>query len=162
MAIGQHGLFGKQNLYDHSNHVPLIFWGAGTPKNAKVDGLCYLSDIFATLADQTGVSVPSSVQGISLKPALKDPKTPLRSSLYFAYKHFQRGVKKDGFKLIEYHVNGERHTQLFDLKNDPWEINNLSDNNSSISKRDELRKELLTLQTKHSDTFSSFWNGFKF
>ncbi len=49
LAIGSHGLFGKQNLYDHSMHSPLILAGPGVPRDKKLDALCYLLDIFPTL-----------------------------------------------------------------------------------------------------------------
>ncbi|MDR6562052.1 MULTISPECIES: sulfatase-like hydrolase/transferase [unclassified Arcicella] len=160
LAIGQHGLFGKQSIYEHSNRVPLIFSGPGIPKNQKVDGYCYLSDIYATLAEKSDVKIPSSVQGISLAKAFKDPKTPLRRALYFAFKHFQRGVKKDGFKLLEYNVDGNRHTQLFNLKEDPWEMHNLADEPECKAKKQALKAELLKLKVEFADTFSSFWNGY--
>ena len=160
LAVGQHGLFGKQSVYEHSNRVPLIFSGPGVPKNQRNEGYCYLADVFATLAEKTETPLPLSVQGISLAPAFKDAKAPLRPALYFAFKHFQRGVKKDSFKLIEYHVNGIRHTQLFDLKDDPWEINNLADHPAYKNKREELKKELLSLKVEYNDNFSPFWDGF--
>lgn len=161
LAIGQHGLFGKQNLYEHSNRVPLIFWGGGIPRNQQVNGLCYLSDIFPTLANQAEIDLPASVQGLSLQKAFKDNKTLLRPSLYFAYKHYQRGVKKDGFKLLEYNVKGERHTQLFDLKNDPWEMKNLADNPSFQAIKNDLKQEMLALKAKYNDNFSTFWTGYE-
>ncbi|GAF96928.1 unnamed protein product, partial [marine sediment metagenome] len=52
LAVGQHGLLGKQNLYEHSVHVPLIISGPGMPVGEKRDALCYLFDIFPTLCDQ--------------------------------------------------------------------------------------------------------------
>ena len=161
LAVGQHGLFGKQNLYEHSSRVPLIFVGAGIPKNQKVAGLCYLADIFATITEKLEVPKPASVQSVSLNSAIQNPKIPIRPSLYLAYKHYQRGVKKDGFKLIEYHVNSIRHTQLFDLAKDPWEINNLAEKTTYKAKLEELKRELLLLKVKHNDNFSTFWEGYK-
>lgn len=160
LAVGQHGLLGKQNLYEHSNRVPLLFWGAGIPKNKQVDGLCYLSDIFPTIASQAEINIPESVQGISLTEGFKNSNAPLRPSLYFVYKHFQRGVKKDGFKLIEYNVDGVRHTQLFDLKKDPWEMVNHADNPAYQTIKKDLKQELLTLKVKYNDNFSTFWKGY--
>ena len=46
LAVGQHGLMGKQNMYEHSVRVPLIFAGPGIPEGQKTDALCYLLDIF--------------------------------------------------------------------------------------------------------------------
>ena len=51
LALGQHGLFGKQNCYEHSLRVPLVFAGPGVPKDFRTDSLCYLLDIYPTLCD---------------------------------------------------------------------------------------------------------------
>lgn len=160
LAIGQHGLFGKQNVYEHSSRVPLIMAGPGIPKNQKVGGYCYLADLFPTITERLNLPTPASVQTVSLNKAINDPKVTIRPSLYLVFKHYQRGVKKDGFKLIEYHVNKERHTQLFDLSKDPWELKNLANEKAYQDKLKELRAELLVLKTAQNDYFSSFWDGF--
>ncbi|MBL0745547.1 sulfatase-like hydrolase/transferase [Chryseolinea lacunae] len=161
LAVGQHGLFGKQSVYEHSLRVPLIIAGPDIPKNQRVDSLCYLTDIYATLAERLEVAVPTSVQSESLNPAIKNPKAVIRPSLYLVYKHYQRGVKKNGFKLIEYNVKGERHTQLFDLTKDPYEITNLATDKTYAAKLGELREELKALRVKHKDNFSPFWDGYE-
>ena len=51
-------------------------------------------------------------------------------------------MRKDDWKLIEYCVNGERHTQLFDLKTDPLEMNNRADDPACADRLEVLRKEL--------------------
>ena len=126
LALGQHGLMGKQNLYEHSVRVPLLMSGPGIPKGERRDSLCYLLDIFPTLCDLTGLPVPGSVEGRSLVPVLRDPEAVVRESLYLAYSSLQRGVKDRSHKLLEYVVEGERMTQLFDLARDPWEQENLA------------------------------------
>src|SRR5260370_29375322 len=70
LAVGQHGLLGKQNLYDHSIRVPLIMSGRGVPGGKRADTLCYLLDLFPTLCDLTGLPTPSPLEGRSLQPAL--------------------------------------------------------------------------------------------
>jgi len=129
LALGQHGLMGKQNIYDHSVRIPLIFAGPGIPKNKRADTLCYLLDIYPTLLDLLEVPVPETVEGRSLVPALKNSKKSIRESVFLAYRHFQRGVRtQNNWKLILYNVRGKETTQLFNLNNDPWEKNNLASN----------------------------------
>ena len=82
LAVGQHGLMGKQNLYDHSVRVPLIFAGPGIPQGEQRDALVYLLDIFPTLCDLTGTDIPASVEGHSLKPCIDDPSQEPRDTLY--------------------------------------------------------------------------------
>ena len=127
LAVGRHGLLGKQNLYEHSVHVPLIMCGLGIPKNESRDSLCYLSDIFPTLCGLTGQPVPPTVEGSSLLGVIKGEVESVRESIFCAYKHFHRSVRTERWKMIKYNVKGEFRTQLFDLKNDPWEMNDLAD-----------------------------------
>ncbi len=47
LAMGSHGLMGKQNVYDHSVHVPLIVAGPGIPKGETRSALCYIYDLDA-------------------------------------------------------------------------------------------------------------------
>ena len=127
LAVGQHGLMGKQNLYEHSVRVPLVISGPGVPRGARRDALCYLNDIGPTLCEMTGVATPDSVEGKSLVPLLKDPKAAVRDSVFYVYKHIQRGVRRGPWKLIKYNVKGKQTTQLFDLDTDPREMKNLAD-----------------------------------
>jgi arylsulfatase A-like enzyme len=124
LAIGSHGLFGKQNLYDHSMHAPLILAGPGIPKNKRVEALCYLLDIFPTLGDLTGVTGPEGSEGKSLAPVLAGQRNAVRDSLFTAYVDVQRAVRDERWKLIAYpQIN---KTQLFDLQNDPGEMRDLA------------------------------------
>ncbi len=126
LAVGRHGLMGKQNLYDHSVRVPLLMAGAGIQPGQRRDDLCYLIDIFPTLCDLAGLDTPASVEGSSLAEATRGQAGPGRDHVLLAYTHLQRGVRERRWKLIEYAVGDQRHTQLFDLEKDPWEIEDLS------------------------------------
>ncbi len=154
LAVGQHGLLGKQNLYDHSLRVPLIFSGPGIPGGRRVDSLCYLYDIYPTLCRQLGLSVPSSVEGIDLAPALKHPRAPLRSDLFFAYRHFQRGVRSGNWKLMLYNVGGQITTQLFDTRSDPWEMENLAGRGSQAARVRELTALLKDWMKRTGDSMN--------
>lgn len=121
LAVGQHGLVGKQSLYEHSIRVPLVLRGPGIPSNRRIGAPAYLHDLFPTLFDLAGLPVPPTVESRSLAPLLSNPDAPLRDATFHAFRHLHRAVRKDGWKLIRYHVNGVHTTQLFDLRNDPWE-----------------------------------------
>ena len=125
LALGCHGLMGKQNLYDHSVRVPLVMRGPGIPAGESFEQFVYLLDIFPTLCELAGVPVPDSVEGKSFARVFSDPGFSIRDSLYFAYNDLLRGVKDRQYKLIEYR-NGASQTQLFDLLSDPEEVENLA------------------------------------
>jgi len=126
LALGRHGLMGKQNIYDHSVHVPLIVSGPGIPRGKVRDQLCYIYDIFPTLCERAGLDTPDTVQYRSLNPVIDNPEAQCRDHLYFAFMSWQRAVRDRRYKLIEYCVDGKRHTQLFDLETDPNELANLA------------------------------------
>ncbi len=124
LALGSHGLFGKQNLYDHSMHAPLILAGPGVPKDRQFDALCYLLDIFPTLGDLAGVPAPEGSEGKSLVPVLAGKQAAVRDSLFTAYRDVQRAVRDERWKLLVYpQIN---KTQLFDLEQDPGETKDLA------------------------------------
>jgi arylsulfatase A-like enzyme len=126
LAVGQHGLLGKQNIYEHSVRVPLIIHAPGLPQGQVSPSFCYLLDVFPTLCELAGLPVPETVEGRSVAAALKNPRAKLRDTMFFAYREFQRGVRTERWKLALYSVGGQRTTQLFDLRNDPWETRNLA------------------------------------
>ena len=125
LAVGQHGLMGKQNLYEHSIKVPLVFQGPGIPVNQQKEALTYLIDIYPTLCELTKTKKPALLEGESLVPILKGEKAAQRTAMIYAYKSNQRAYRKGDYKLVKYMVNGKRANQLFNLKNDPWEVTNL-------------------------------------
>lgn len=140
LAIGSHGLLGKQNLYEHSTKVPFIISGPGILADAKRDALVYLYDIFPTLCHVVGLPVPEGVDGQNLLPVINGELTEVRSSLYTAYRNTARAVRTDEWKLIRYPQRD--YTQLFNLKNDPLEIDNLASLPKYNSKVDEMMKLL--------------------
>ena len=164
LALGQHGLFGKQSCYEHSVRVPLVFAGPGIKQNKQTDAYAYLFDIFPTMCDLIGADVPNSVEGTSLKAAI-DGNDKVRDTLYFAYTDMHRAVKKDNYKLIEYVVGGKHNmTQLFDVEKDPCEMENLAVDPGYANKIQQMRCELQRLQVEWGDVdgeFSRpFWNVF--
>ena len=165
LAVGQHGLMGKQNCYEHSVRVPLVFAGPGVPEGTRSDAFVYLLDIFPTLCELTGTPRPESVEGKSLVAAMRDPTVQVRDSLYFAYVSSQRAVKNRSHKLIEYAVRDcQRQTQLFDLRNDPWETRNLFGESGTGAVVAELREEMQRYRQEwesgHTERSARFWERY--
>jgi arylsulfatase A-like enzyme len=136
VARGSHGLIGKQNLYEHSIRVPLIFAGPGIAANRSTDAMCYLFDLMPTLGALCGVSPPPPSEGKDLSRILRDASGEGRSALMFAYRDVQRACRNDRWKLIRYPQIDK--TQLFDLRSDPDERENLADRPEHASKASEL------------------------
>ena len=132
LAVGQHGLLGKQNLYNHSIHVPSIFAGPGIPEGETVDALTYLYDVFPTVCDLTDVTCPDTTEGRSLVPLMDGRVERVRATVFAAYRDIHRTIRDGRWKLIRYYVSEETGAgtdciQFFDLEQDPWETTNLAD-----------------------------------
>ncbi len=124
LAVGQHGLMGKQNMYDHSIRMPLVVTGPGIPPGKRVDELVYQHSMFATTCELAGVPAPKSVEFPSLVDLLKGGGGEKHDAIFSYYLNFQRAVRTRQHKLIVYPQVGV--TQLFDINRDPWEIENLA------------------------------------
>jgi arylsulfatase A-like enzyme len=150
LAVGRHGLLGKQSLYDHSVRVPLIFAGPGVPKGKKIDAMCYLFDVFPTLADLCKVKLPEDVEGKSLTSVMTDPMAKGRDTVFGAYRDVQRSIRTERWKLIVYpKINV---VQLFDLRTDPDEMKDLSAAPEHAERMAELKRALVTHQKHFGDT----------
>ncbi|HVJ79745.1 MAG TPA: sulfatase-like hydrolase/transferase [Planctomycetia bacterium] len=125
IALGSHGLLGKQNLYDAGMKVPLVLAGPGIPAAKARSGLSYLFVVFPTLCDLAGIALPPGIDGRSFAAQIAVPAVKGRPELFFAYRHLQRGLRDDRFKLLFYPQS--KAVQLFDLAADPLETRNLAD-----------------------------------
>jgi arylsulfatase A-like enzyme len=149
LSLGDHGLFGKQNLYEYGGmHVPLVLAGPAIPAG-RSDALAYLFDVFPTICDLTGTPIPAPVESKSLVRVVTGKRDAVRDYLFTAYKP-QRAIRTDRWKLIRYtQIN---KTQLFDLQTDPRETNDLADKPEHAGKVEELMALLAKAQKQWGDT----------
>lgn len=128
IAIGRHGLMGKQSLYEHSWRVPYIVAGPGIAAGSTAKGNIYLLDTLATLCDLAGIDPPDTNEGTSFKPVLFGEKDTVRDVLFGVYCGGERPgircVRKGDWKLIKYeNSDGKvKETQLFNLRENPFEL----------------------------------------
>ncbi len=162
LAVGQHGLMGKQNHYEHSIRVPFLMAGPGIPAGQKINRYVYLMDIYPTLCDLVNLPIPDLVEGLSFAPMFRDPNHTTRRALYFGYAELIRSVKDERFKLIEYRNFAHRH-QLFDLENDPWETRDLIDDpayQGQVERLLRLREEFRAQWEDSGHPMSrAYWEG---
>ncbi|NJN25715.1 MAG: sulfatase-like hydrolase/transferase [Cyclobacteriaceae bacterium] len=152
LALGAHGLLGKQSIYEHSIKVPLIISGPGLPQDRVSTSGTYLFDIYPTIMELAKTPIPETVQGKSLVSILQGDTTGNRQDMVFGYKNSQRALRTGDLKLILYNVKGVYHTQLYNLKDDPWEMNNLSSKAEWASKIDSMKQHLNTLLASAGDS----------
>ena len=148
LAIGSHGLFGKQNLYEHSMRSPMIFAGPGI-KPGRSDALMYLFDIFPTACDLAGVKDPQNIEGKSVAPVIRGEKKTHRETIFLAYEKGQRAVRKGDWKLYRFPL--VNYTMLFNLAEDPNELRNLAESPKYQSQLKEMMNLLVQEQARWND-----------
>lgn len=144
LAMGSHGLLGKQNVYEQSMRCPLIISGKGIPKGQNFS-YTYIHDLYATICNWAGVEKPNGVTALDLSPIMNGQKEQVRNTLFLPFQNSQRAVSDGQWKLHIYpRIN---HQLLFDLKSDPHEMNNLASSNP------EKVKEMTKLMEKQRQLF---------
>jgi choline-sulfatase len=158
LACGEHGLLGKQNLYDHSLRAPLLMAGPKVPAGRVISTPIAIQDLFPTALAAAQTQKPEYVEFQSLWPLLQEPAatppTPSHPQL-FAYMDRQRAVIDDGWKLIVYPKS--RTERLYHLTQDADEQYDLIDRPEHQPKRMQLRTKLQTQMQFYGDTLKLSW-----
>ncbi len=156
LALGQHGLMGKQNLYEHSLRTPFIVSGPGIPIGCKANEIVMEMDILPSLLDMTDVPIPKNIDGISFVNMLTNNSNKCHNYGFALYCNYQRMITDGVWKLIRYYRDsttgkGEDRVQLFNIQDDPWEMNDLSSLNEYKEKILKLNEALLNWQQFNND-----------
>ncbi len=148
LAVGHHGLFGKQNLYEHSLRVPFLVNGPGVEPGARIATPIYLQDAMATALEIAGE--PSDcVEFRSVLPLLRGESATAREAIYAAYLDLQRAVVHEGWKLILYPK--AKVARLYHLADDPLEQTDLADDPAQTERTKALFAKLRELQIEFDD-----------
>lgn len=164
LALGSHGLMGKQNLYQHSLGVPLIIAGPGIAAGQRLDDLVWHGDTRATVLDLAGVTEDGGGDAVSLAERLRGGGEAARDTFGAVYKMSQRMIRTNRYKYIRYHPDSEKPAmtvvggtpgsateQLFDLHNDPFERVNLAFAPEFQTTRVDMAAALQEWQRAHDD-----------
>jgi len=149
MSMDSHGQSGKHNAYEHTSRVQIVASGADVPKGSS-DALVYLYDIYPTLCGLTGLPIPDEVEGKSLAKVIHGKQAKVRDHLFTAYMDDQRTIRDDRWKL--FYRSKEDRAALYDLKNDPHELNDLAAKPENKDRIAKLKVELAKAQQLYGDT----------
>lgn len=153
LAVGQHGFMGKQNMYDHSIRAPFIVAGPGIPKNETRNMNIYLQDVMPTTLSLAGIDIPRQVEFTDILPYIHGKKEPgVYKNIYGCYKDLQRMIRDDKYKLIAYPKAGK--LRLYNIQNDPLEVNDLAKNPAYQEKVKSMFTKLKKLNSQMNDTLS--------
>ena len=151
LSCGNHGLLGKQNMYDHSMRVPLFVIGPDIPRGKRVGADVYLQDVMPTILELAGAEVPGHIEFHSLLPFADGSRSnSYYDAIYGCYMDRQRMVRQEDFKLILYPYASKM--LLYDLENDPDEIVNLAGEDAYGEMQSKLFDKFLELQVEMEDT----------
>lgn len=150
LAVGEHGLMGKQNQYECSMRMPLIMAGPGIRAGKRVDEMVYQHSMYATTCDLAGVPIPKHVEFPSIVPMLRsDSPQPINDAMFGWLNILQRSIRTRQHKLIFYaHLN---RFQVFDLEKDPWEMHDLVDDPAYTTVKQNLIAALKAKQKELDD-----------
>ncbi|MDY3034453.1 MAG: sulfatase [Odoribacter sp.] len=156
--MGEHGWLDKRFMYEESMRTPLIMHlPAEFKKRGDIPQLVQNIDYAPTFLELAGAPVPQDIQGVSLLPLLKGEQSKeWRKSLYYHYYEYPAehmvkrhyGVRTERYKLIHFY-NDIDEWELYDLQNDPHEMNNLYGQKGYETITDSLRTELKRLQQQY-------------
>lgn len=148
LGCGEHGLMGKQNMYDHSVRVPFLIAGPGIPAGRRIDAPIYLQDIMPTTLELAGAALPDDLDFQSILPILRGERGG-RESIYGAYRDHQRMIQLGRHKLIVYPQ--AEVARVFDLEEDPHEMRDLIGTPEGDAIAGRLFPALLDLQREMLD-----------
>ena len=158
--IGDHGWYDKRWMYDESMKMPFIAsWPGVTKPGSRDKHLIQNLDYAETFLEMAGANIPGDMQGLSLVPLLKGEKPKKwRKSLYYHYYEYpsvhmvprQNGIRTERYKLMHFYQFGNEW-ELYDLKSDPDELQNLYGKKGTGKLAADLKKQLRGLQTNYED-----------
>ncbi len=151
LAMGSHGLLGKQNVYEQSMRCPLILKGPGVPRGGSSDAYTYVHDLYATICGFAGLRQPKGNDSQDLRPILNGRERSVRPSVFLPFQDNQRAVSDGRWKLHIYpRIN---HRILFDLANDPHETKPLAPDSVHKSHADKM----LALMESHREELGDWY-----
>ena len=159
--LGEHGWYDKRFMYEESAGMPLLIkYPAEVPAGKSSDALVLNLDLPSTFLDIAGVKIPDDMQGLSLGPLLKGKKPEnWRKAIYYHYYEYPHGwhkvkrhygIRTDRYKLIHFYHDIDQW-ELYDLENDPGEMQNLYDHPGYAELVKELKVKLTELQRQYKD-----------
>ncbi len=154
--LGEHGWFDKRWIFEESLRTPLLVrWPGVTRPESTSDALVSNLDFAETFLDAAGVAAPSDMQGHSLRPILAgQAPSDWRQAFYYHYYEYpvphrvrpHYGVVTDRYKLVHFYTPDVDYWEMFDLKNDPHEMQSVYGSAQHAVVQKQLGEEIVRLR----------------
>ena len=162
--LGEHGWFDKRFMYEESLRMPLIMKLPGDSEAREIGQLVQNIDFAPTFLDLAGIKIPEEMQGVSLLPLMEGKDSEgWRESIYYHYYEYpggghsvkrHYGIRTERYKLIHFYDDIDSW-ELFDLEQDPREMNNLISDPDYTEIFEELKKSLVAAGHEYKDSIIS-------
>jgi choline-sulfatase len=150
--LGEKQITGKNTLWERSTRVPLIFAGPGVAKGGRCLQPAELLDIYPSLIDLCRLPARSDLEGHTLKPQLLDAKAKREWPAITSHNQGNHAIRSEHWRYIHYADGAE---ELYDMRTDPHEWNNLANDATKKSVLDEHRRWLPKLDVPLAPDSSS-------
>jgi len=160
--LGEHGWFDKRWMYEESFRMPFMISYPKLIQSKTTNSNLLLNIDFApTILELAGISIPEDMQGTSFVSQLSLDSSDIREAVYYHYYEYPKwhmvqphyGIRTNRFKLIHFYYSMDEW-ELYDLNNDPHEMNNLYGNPKYKKLIKQLKKKLKALQVEYKDDMS--------
>jgi arylsulfatase A-like enzyme len=160
--LGEHGWFDKRFMYEESLKTPMLMrYPKEIPAGSVVDKMIQNLDFAPTFLDYAGVEIPQDMQGASFRNIVNQKGGEWRDAIYYTYYEYPSvhmvkrhyGVRTDRYKLMHFYYDIDEW-ELYDLQEDPSEMNNLYDNPAYEEVQKRLHQRLSELRDQYGDSDS--------
>ena len=126
--LGEHGIWGKQTLFEVSLHSPLVVSIPGK-QSRRTDVFAELVDIYPTLCDACHLPIPAELEGISMMPVIEQPTRAWKTAAFSQFgggAHGGISIRTERYRYTEWGQNGSRGVELYDYEANPDETVNIA------------------------------------
>jgi arylsulfatase A-like enzyme len=158
--MGEHGWFDKRFMYEESLRTPLLIkYPKEIKPGIKIDEMVQNLDFAPTFLDYAGVEIPKDMQGMSIRGLTTNKNSEWRDAIYYTYYEYPSihmvkrhyGIRTERYKLIHFYYDIDEW-ELYDLKKDPQEMQNVYHDPAYTKVKDRMHKRLKELREKYGDS----------
>ncbi len=158
--LGEHGWFDKRFMYEQSLRTPLLIrYPEEIKRGTVIDELVQNLDFAPTILDFAEVQIPAEMQGESFRDLLRGTSDDWRDANYYTYYEYPSvhmvkrhyGIFTDRYKLMHFYYDIDEW-EMYDLKEDPNEMNNIYEEPEYADLRADLHRKLNDLREKYGDS----------
>ena len=158
--LGEHGWFDKRFMYEESFRTPILMrYPKEVKAGTKVDQLIQNLDFAPTFLDYANIDIPEDIQGESFRKVISGEDESWRDAIYYTYYEYpgehnvqrHHGIRTDRYKLIHFYYDSGTW-ELYDLENDPSEMNNLYNHPEYTDVQKHMHEKLIEVRKKYGDS----------